>query len=168
MNVAGVWSGQIETKLTDEGKRQAAASGRKLKTMTPQIDVIMCSPLERAHETAKVIALEIGFPIEKIKPHPILLERNFGVIDGTPSQVFFEKYTRKDLDTVKGAETIEQLQRRAEEAFEYIQTIDADTVLVVGHGTFGRALVRVVKKYPHTDEYDSPFRIGNAEIVELL
>jgi len=44
--------------------------------------------------------------------------------------------------------------------------------LLVSHGAFGRALQRVIKRLPHTDEYDlerrSALHLENAVIVELL
>ncbi len=168
-NVAGQFSGQIDTTLTYNGKQQALVTGQKLKSNAPKIDYIVCSPLLRAHETAKIIAGEIDFPVEDIELNPLFMERAFGVLEGKPATEFLEKASKyKEIDDVEGAESIEQLQQRAEKAFVYAQTIQSDNVLIVSHGAFGRALRRVVDKQPYTDEYIKLRLIGNAEIIELV
>ncbi len=168
-NVAGQFSGQIETSLTNAGKQQALLTGQKIKSDIPRIDYIICSPLGRAYETAKIIANEIGYPLKDIKRNSLFMERAFGVIDGTPATKFLSDPNKyKEIDDVEGAETVEQLQQRAAKALEYVQAIDHDNILIVSHGAFGRAFRRVVNKLPHTDEYNKLLMIGNAEILELV
>lgn len=60
LNVRGIRAGHIETPLTDEGRQQARRAGQAAKKY--QIDTIVCSPLSRAHETAAIVAKEIGIP----------------------------------------------------------------------------------------------------------
>jgi probable phosphoglycerate mutase len=168
-NVAGQFSGQIETALTDNGKDQARTTGQKIKNDIPRIDHIVCSPLGRAYATAKIIAAEIGYPVENIEQNPLFLERTFGVLEATSAVDFLSDPSKyKEIDDAEGSESIEQLQKRAAKAFEYVQTIQDDNVLVVGHGAFGRAFRRVVNNQPHTDEYEKLMMIGNAEILELV
>jgi alpha-ribazole phosphatase len=168
MNVAGVFSGRTETSLTDEGRQQAIATGQKLKSDVPPIDYIVCSPYERTYETAKLIAEQIGFPVQDIERNQLFVERSFGPLEGTPGDDFFGEHDYKDLDSVVGAETVEQMQQRATEALNHVRSIDKDNVLVVGHGAFGRAFRRVVNGMPHTDEYNKQYHIGTAEIIELV
>jgi broad specificity phosphatase PhoE len=168
MNVAGLLSGRKETSLTEKGIGQAKASGRKLKETMPRIDLIVCSPYERTYETAKLIAKEIGYPIADIQKNDLLVERSFGILEGTPGKNFLKDHDYREFDNVGGSETIEQLQKRAEEAFKVLQALEEDTVLVVGHGSFGRAMKRVVRGAPHTQEYEMNTSIENAAIVELI
>ena len=42
-----------------------------------------------------------------------------------------------------------------------------NNILLVSHGSFGRALRRVANKLPYTNEYEEYSPIGNAAIVEL-
>ncbi len=168
-NTAGLFSGQIEAKLTEEGKLQAAATGKELKEKHQKINLIVCSPLQRAHETACIIAKEIGYPVEKIKNNPLFMERTFGILEGTPSEKFLKDGNYKNLDSVEGAESIADLHVRAEEALAYIRTLSADNILIVGHGAAGRALRRVVNGEPHGNEYIGEIKkINNAEILELF
>jgi len=168
MNVARLLSGQTETPLTEKGKEQARAAGKELKQKLPHIDLIVCSPYERTYETAQLIADEIGFPVNKIQKNDMFVERSFGVLEGKSGDDFLAVHEYRDFDTVEGAETIQQLQKRAEIAFEWLRALKEDNVLVVGHGAFARAIKRVVKGLPHTHEYEIDTSIGNAAIVELV
>lgn len=168
MNVAGLLSGRTETPLTEKGIEQAKATGKELKQKLPKMDLIVCSPYERTYETARLIAQEIGYPVEKIQKNDMFIERTFGVLEGTLGTDFLDKHSYKEFDDVEGSETIENLQKRAGEAFKYLQTLEEDNILIIGHGAFARAIKRVVKDLPHTDEYDIDTSIGNADIVELV
>jgi len=172
MNVKGVFSGLTETDLTQRGKEQAKATGRKLKQKKPSIDLIVCSPSRRTYDTAKLIARELGYPEDRIIKNKLLVERGYGELEGKFGQEFWQRSSFKDLDNVPNAETVPQMAKRAQKAYEYLININQDNVLVVSHGSFGRALIRIVKEIPHEHEYNDQhrldFRIGNAEIVELI
>lgn len=168
MNAAGLLAGQTETPLTEKGIQQAKSAGKELKVMLPRVDLIICSPYKRTYETAKLIAQEIGYPVDKIQKNDKFVERTFGVLEGTSGKDFLAIHEYRDFDNVEGAETIEQLQKRAGEAFEYLKTLDEENILVVGHGAFARSIRRVVANLPYTHEYVVDTSIGNAAIVELV
>src|SRR4051812_26980319 len=119
MNVAEMFSGQIETPLTKKGIQQAIATGKEINDRLPKLDLIICSPLGRAYETAKLIAEEIGYPVSKIQKHELFKERKFGVLEGTPAGHYLITGNYIELDAVADAETVENLQKRAAQAFEY-------------------------------------------------
>ena len=168
MNSEGLFSGQIETPLTEEGKEQAKQAGKNLKR-DYSVDLIISSSLSRAFDTASIIATELDYPVDKIQKSGLIIERGFGLLEATPFEEFFEEHIYKDLDDVEGAETIEELHDRAHEALEFIKSLKQDNILVVSHGAFGRAFRRAVKGEPHTHEYTNPFaQIKNAEIVVLI
>ena len=168
MNEQGLISGQTETSLTEKGVEQAKAAGKVIKETLPKIDLIICSPYERTRETAKHIAFEIDYPLDRIQMHELFIERNFGIIEGTSGDDFFEHNEYKDIDLIENAETIEDLDKRAKIALKHIKSLDYDNILIVGHGSFGRAIKRVVNDLPHTHEYEVYTPIGNAEIIELI
>jgi len=167
MNVAGLLSGRVETPLTNRGLGQATATGKELKEVA-SIDLIVCSPYKRTFETAKLIAHEIGYPVENIQKNDMFIERTFGVLEGTLGTDFLDKHEYREFDNVEGAETVEELQKRAEIAFRWLQTLPQDNVLVVGHGAFARAIKRVAAGLPYTDEFKADTSIGNAAIVQLV
>lgn len=168
MNVAGLLSGRTETPLTEKGIEQAKAAGRELKQKLPRIDLIVCSPYARTYETAKLVAAEIGYDIEKIEKNDLFIERTFGVLEGTSGKDFLAQHPYRDLDDVEGSETVEELQKRVERAFAWLQSRKEENVLVVGHGAFARAIKRVVAGLPYTLEYEGDTPIGNAAVVELV
>lgn len=168
-NVDGVFAGSLDTPLSSTGQDQAKDAGKKIKGDGHIFDLIVASPLIRTQHTAQSIAKEIGYPIDKILTNPLFIERGFGVLEGTPEADFKKDHTIEHLDQVEGSETLEQLHKRAERALKYLKARQEENILVVSHGSFGRALRRVIQGLPHTHEYSPEnTRIGNCEIVELI
>lgn len=170
-NVDRLWSGHYDTLLVDEGRVQAAKAGEKLVSDGIEVDLIISSPLIRTQETARIIAETINYPVERILTEKLLIERTFGVLEGKKSDEFFRKYAYTDLDTIEGAETIQDLQSRALELLNALRERNENTILLVSHGSFGRALRRAVKGQPYTDEYSNNWSeqvINNAEIIKLI
>ncbi len=52
--------------LAPDGEARIHASGKALKKMGVNFDVILSSPKKRSRQTASIVAEEIGFPSEKI------------------------------------------------------------------------------------------------------
>jgi broad specificity phosphatase PhoE len=72
------------------------------------------------------------------------------------------------LDNIPTVEKLEDLQKRAAAELERIKQMPQDTILIVGHAAFGRALRRVVAGRPYTDEYTSGFnQIPNAQLFKM-
>lgn len=168
-NVEHRFSGQTESSLTDQGIAQAQESGKELRELVSKIDLIISSPYERTLQTAIYIAKEIDYPVNQIITHPLFVERHLGILEGQKADHLLTPGRHMRLDHIEGVETIEQLHERASSALSYLKKLDEyENVLVVSHGTFGRALRRVVLKYPHTQENEIFAPIGNAEILELI
>jgi len=154
-------AGSTETPLTDEGRRQAIATGKRMKQAGITIDVIVASPRERAIETAQLIAEQLGIDPKTIHINDLFAEQHYGELEG--------KAWAPDLnlDGVSDMETIDSLVERAHLGLKWIEnnTKPSDHVLVVSHGGFGRAFrSTVLQSFP----LDYTFRIGNAELVELI
>lgn len=90
------------------------------------------------------------------------------MLEGTPGKDFLAKHEYREFDDVDGSESIEELQKRAEQAFNWLQSLKEDNVQVVGHGAFVRAIKRVIEKLPYTYKYKIDTSIGNAAIVKLI
>lgn len=167
MNADGRFAGRMEAILTAKGRLQAQRTGITLHDEHDTIDLMVCSPSLRTVETAEVIAQELGYPIKDIVKNELLLERTFGILEGTPIKEFLGTRAYKELDGVEGCETIEALQKRAARAYEWLHTLEHDNILVVGHGAFGRAILRVAHDQPHTDAYRVYVPVENAAILKL-
>jgi uncharacterized phosphatase len=164
MNVSGYIAGRTESPLADEGRQQARDAGQHAKTLA--IDYIVCSPQGRAVETAQIIAKEIGYPLEEIHINNLFMERHFGELEG-------KKWAPDlNLDGISDIETLDTLLERAKLALEWLHTIDAHNILVVSHGSFGRALRNRAKneKEEHFVNKTSSeaTRIPNAQIIQWI
>jgi broad specificity phosphatase PhoE len=170
LNVAGHYSGHTNTPLTAKGKAQATSEGKKARDQGLVFDIILASPLDRAHETARRIASEIEYPHENIVLHDGLKERYFGELENKPSSVSgvsYEEYMNNPfaLDHFKDIEKITDLQFRANNILEEIKQLPHEHILIVSHGAFGRALYRAYYNLPITD-FGRQFE--NAEIVHFI
>jgi broad specificity phosphatase PhoE len=150
-NASGVWQGQLEFPLSDEGRRQAQLAGKALSG--ERLDAFYSSPLERALETAEIIARETGFdgPIVTLDG---LMERAGGSLEGTTHAEREERnpeLERKLLSlpeeerwTLVGAETDEEILARFERAVSEIHARHGmgARLAIVSHGGVMRAFLR--------------------------
>jgi broad specificity phosphatase PhoE len=62
-NRDGRVQGHSDSRLTEHGRRQSLTAAYILRdrNVTPAAHKIVCSPLGRTFETARIIALELGF-----------------------------------------------------------------------------------------------------------
>lgn len=154
-NVMNIYSGITDSLLTAKGRQQAKIAGKYAKGLN--IDLIVSSPLKRTIETAQIIAKELSYPKSKIRVNPILIERNFGELEGKKSATAKK---RRGVDKIEGYENDKEMLKRAERAFEWLESLDGENILVVSHGGFGRTLRKVA-----IAEHDFHEAIPNAEIV---
>lgn len=153
LNARGIYAGQLNTPLTNHGRAQARAAGVQARNL--DLDLIVASPLDRALETAQIIAREINYPIDDILTNPLVMERALGSLEGQPRTA--------GPETVENCPDIEpdaDLDARAEAALAYLYSLEADTVLVVSHGTFLMALKRALGGELSTE-------LPNAQILEF-
>ncbi len=157
MNALGLRAGRSETPLTRKGRTQALVAGQEAKTLA--IDTVATSPMGRTLETAKIIAKEISYPTSKIHVSNLLIERDFGPLEGTPWDPDL------NIDDNLDIESVEEILNRANLALQWLQSLQAENILVVSHGAFGRALRSLlVADLP----FSSPKQIPNAKIIRWL
>ena len=120
--------------LTEEGRRQARASGSELKK--EGIDVVISSDFGRARQTAELVAGELGIPHEDIVYDKRLWEMNTGSRkwkDWTE----LEEYLGKEAFTkvVPGGENYDDVRKRAFNLlFELEAKYVGKKILIVTHG----------------------------------
>lgn len=154
LNAKGKIAGHTETPLTKVGREQAKLAGNQAKALG--IEHIITSPLSRAYETAKIMAQEVGYPLKNIEVNPLFVERNFGVMEMQPYQ------PDTDYDGITDAEATDVLLARAEQAVNYLKSLPYNKILVVSHGSTGRALRHhLVPDQP----FHAPIKYANAEII---
>jgi broad specificity phosphatase PhoE len=151
-NASGVWQGQMDFPLSDEGRHQATTAGQALKGT--RISGVYASPLSRAFETAEIVAREAGFSGEVI-PLPGLMERHGGILEGytwaeqeARDPEFAEKFLALPEEkrwAFAGAETDEEILARFEKALSDIRSLhptDDGASVVISHGGVMRAFLR--------------------------
>lgn len=164
-NSRTVWS-RPWTPLTDKGRQQARDSAKAIKEQGLAFDLIVVSPLSRAQETAQIIIDAIGHPRDALETNDLFVERDWGSLAGTEG---YGTLTIADIDNVPGAEKLEHVQERARQGLEYLKSKPHARILLVGHGSYGRALRRVINGEPHTNEYlPNLVRFANGEVARLI
>ena len=127
-----------EVPLNDRGMRQAEQLALRLSTHG--FVHILCSDLLRARMTAAPIAARSGIAIEE---NPLLQERNFGDLRGTPYAALSEDPFGPDFAPPNG-EDWPMFHARVAEAFAFVvsrrRSLEG-TLVVVTHGLVCHALV---------------------------
>jgi uncharacterized phosphatase len=158
----GLFAGRWDVPLTENGISQAELAAVQAKTLL--IDCIVSSPLKRASQTAAIIAEASGYPKDKIVFSDLFTERDYGDLQGRP----WADVDDIDFDSIPNIETTEQVIDRAKKAVNFLQQIGADNILLVGHGTSGRAIRDQIRKRVGDIEVSIEQEIPNARIVEWI
>jgi probable phosphoglycerate mutase len=160
-NVDDLVCGRADVPLTELGHQQA----RKLaeSALDKKIDVILCSPLERARHTAQPISDAIGVPIQIDER---LVEFDFGSFDGTSRFGDEFVWLRAQMPTrFPGGESGFDLAYRVYSLLYEIKEKYADkNVLLVCHNCVSR-MVRSFFMNMSTEEYGD-YHAPNAQLVE--
>jgi broad specificity phosphatase PhoE len=151
-NAQGLSQGQVEVPLNANGRAQAAACAEKF--LGRGIASIVCSPLGRAQETARIVAgvLKLEFSTE-----PDLREASFGDQEGKPMGPWYDEWVQGSF-TPPGGETFAALRARVVVALNRSLTQPAP-VLVVAHGAMFRAAVRTDNGVPMWCEPGEPWEL---------
>lgn len=162
-NSEGIAAGaEFDSPLTTKGEAQAKKMGEVLKDK--KVDLIISSPLKRALDTAKIIALEIGYEPKQIITNQIFIERGIGIYAGRPNGDFAEAYEKGVLD--ESVETAEDLVDRVARAIDWLASQKANRIIVVSHSDVSGALRLIHQKLPHTHLYELE-ELGNARMYEF-
>ena len=139
-NVENRVSGRTDIPLTEKGLEQAGSLAQK--AMGKGIEVILCSPLLRARQTAQAVGDAIGVPIEIDER---LIELDFGIFEGVDRSDPDFQNTRGQFPTrYPGGESAFQLAHRVYGCLEDVKRKYAGkTVLLVCHG----GVCRMVRSY---------------------
>ncbi len=149
-NARQIMQGQSQGCLNEKGREQARVVAERLAAES--IDAIVASDLQRAIQTAEIIAEPHGLPVVTT---PLLRERDWG------------GFTGRFIPDLKGEvwpddiESEEALLARARTFFIYITaTYPGKRVVAVGHGIFNKAILAVYAQCPMREVQ----RMMNAEV----
>ena len=170
-NLEGRTQGNKNSSLTSLGVQQAKKLGRYFEDI--ELDESFCSPLERAHLTAQIIANTKGL---SCKLDNRLVEMNFGEWEGLTRPEIKEKYPdvfktwmeEPHLANIPKGETTEIAQNRIIEFVDdKIMKSEKSTILVVSHGTIIRLLLLNVLSMELKHYYKLKLGNGSINLVEF-
>jgi broad specificity phosphatase PhoE len=137
-NLEGRYQGQSDAPLNEAGREEARVLAHKLKGQA--FDAIYSSDLQRARETAEIIAAALQLPV---KTDSRLREINQGKWEGQLVEVIKARYAnlwrQRKLDPASvrapGGETVAEVAQRMYSALNEIAQIYPDgAVLIASHG----------------------------------
>jgi probable phosphoglycerate mutase len=149
-----------EIPLNERGIRQAAQLAERLFALG--FAHVLCSDLLRARMTADPLRARGGVVIEET---PLLQERNFGDLRGTPYAELTEDPFAADYVPPNG-EGVVAFHRRVAEAFELIVRRRGElsgALVVITHGLVCRALV---ERHTWTDAVPSQFANTSVTLID--
>jgi probable phosphoglycerate mutase len=151
-NAIGRWQGQADPPLSDLGRRQAREAARAVGA----VDAVWSSDLQRAAETAAIVAADVG--VGPVVLDPDLRERDAGEYSGLTRAEIEQRFPGYLAAHRRppGWEPDEHLLGRALRALRRIaQEVPGGDVLVVTHG----GLVYTIEDHLGADHG----RLANAE-----
>ncbi len=176
-NVKGYVSTDIKNidQLTEEGKKQVENSAKELKEKG--IDLIISSDFERAKETAKIVAKEIGINESEIVFDERIREMSAGKFNKGKWADYESQYKKLEdrmiPGIVKEGESYGDIKRRVGNfIFEIDKKYKGKNILIVTHGAPALCLHMVehmaTKKKSSAMNESGNFKYRNAEWRELL
>jgi probable phosphoglycerate mutase len=134
-NVDRVFAGWMDSPLTAKGRQEANEEGTRLAREGTIFDLIMSSPLSRAHDTATIIAEALDYPTAAIITLEELKERSVGGYEGRPNDSLNGQPRHVDAIGEAGGEAREAFARRVSKALAVIRTesVGKQNVLIVAH-----------------------------------
>jgi broad specificity phosphatase PhoE len=144
-NSAKIVQGTSDTPLTELGRRQAEALGKRLQGSG--VAAIASSDLPRAVATAEIVQQFVK--AETVVQWPEVRERSWGIYDLKPVELYWK--ARRDFEEQNpgkeflppGGEPLHSVASRVTVVLEKLEKLLPTTsVLVVGHAAFNREFLR--------------------------
>jgi 2,3-bisphosphoglycerate-dependent phosphoglycerate mutase len=169
-NEDNVLQGQMDSPLSTEGIRQSQALAEYWSAEGVNFNKIISSPLERAHQTARIISELLFSPIELVDHWK---ERAFGEAEGLFYDDILSKYKelppRSIYEPAYGTgESDWDLYIRAAKAVQNVTYQPVGRFLVVSHGAIlNAALSVIIGMTPRPPTHRVRFRFRNTGYANL-
>jgi len=166
------FEGRYDAPLTDTGLSQARRAAERFGADPDRTyDLVVCSSLQRARQTAEPVAEALGCSLTE---DPLWMELDNGELAGLP---FAEGYSRFPPASVRGAythvgrtgESMAEFHARALQAVQSLVDRPEGAYLVVAHGGIINAALRVVLGIPVPNGVQSgpSFRFRDTSFLDL-
>lgn len=142
-NALGKIQGQTDIPLNDIGQKQASLLAERLVQEHHPFDAVISSGLQRAEETARIIATRLQIPL--LQPVDGLRERAYGLAEGTTPEEREQRWGADWRQCDLGQESDEQLQKRSYQTLNLIaDRYSHQNLLLVTHGGWLAQLFKVI------------------------
>jgi len=160
--------GHVDVALDATGKDQARLLGEAFRNV--RLDVVLCSDLERARETAKPLALATG---AQLLEQPALRERSFGEWEGQSFDIIARRFQdAEDQQKIgwhevrpPGGESFVDVWSRLDPVIEDLRTSRRQTAIVTHGGTCAIIMAKLMMGNVETAR---SFRFKNTGVSELI
>ena len=168
-----VHEGRYDSPLTDVGRQQIARRAEQWKQEGVQFDLIVCSTLVRAHESAQIIQASVGGPLELDSDW---MEIDNGPLAGLPFEEAETRYPRSEFHTpyqphvasVGEGESLWDLRARAVRALQKVVLKGPGRYLIVAHGAVLNEVLRsIVGAPPLVNDSGMVFRFGDGGYAQF-
>ena len=141
-NRDGLFQGSSDIPLNILGRRQAVDAAAILAGSA--WTAIVSSGLQRARETAQIVAARLGITLGPA--YPELAERDYGPLEGTPTDVALMRWPSREYP---GSESISSVVERGRAGLARIAAdYPGDNVVIVCHGTIIRYTLAALAGHP--------------------
>lgn len=162
-NEAGIATGWLEGRLSEEGRRLARRLGARRRG--ERIDAVYTSDLGRAVETAELAFRDTGFPIRR---DARLRECNYGSLNGGPvSEVERERTKRIDVPFPGGESYRQTVERMRSFLGDVAVEHGSGRIVVIGHSATRWALEHLLEGVPLEVLVGAPFEWQEGWLYEL-
>ncbi|MGH7857784.1 MAG: histidine phosphatase family protein [Candidatus Binatia bacterium] len=151
-NAEGRWQGQADPPLSETGRAEARSAATPLRD---SVGAVVASDLERAFETATILASELD--LDPPAPEPGLREIDVGEWSGlTRGEIeerwpgLLEEWRAGRLDRIPGGEERDRFRARVLESLERVASHGRTDLLVVTHAGVIGVLERHLGVHPGT------------------
>lgn len=171
-NKLGLWTGQTDIDLVEEGHEEARKAGEHLKG--EDIHVVHTSNLKRTHQTFEKIKEASGQSHLSHEPFEALNERHYGIHTGKNKWQVKEEVGEEEFQNIRRSwdheipegETLKDVHTRVVPHYEeHIKKhlADGKNVLVVAHGNSLRALIKHLEQI--ADDEISNVELETGEVL---
>lgn len=144
-NKQGKFHGITDIELNETGRKQAIEAKDKINN---DYDVIVCSPLTRARQTAEIVNEKLG---SEIIENDLLKERDFGNLEGLTWEEYETKHPEEASknnpdfqENLEKGESIKDVERRVQEFVDWLKSTSYKNVLIVTHAGIIRVFERLI------------------------
>ena len=173
-NADGLFTGLLDSPLTDRGRQEAKAAGRCLREANLHFASAFTSTLTRAAETTQLALDALGQADLIPQQDAALDERDYGVLSGLDKETAYRRYGAEQVEAWRRSydglppdgESLKDTAARIVPFYlGHIQPAAMrDPTVVVGHGNALRALVMVLEGLGPSEVEDLEIATGSIRV----